>query len=206
MKKLLPALLLVFAFSASAQIKLETLEGVTVNSEKVFTLLPERCSVGLKSIPGVRGLRLGMSRREIPEAFVGCSYGDGLRCFYRHENIKDTETAKGIDAITIEIDPITNLVSEFTIIYDTEIRWNSVQEFTEAISSSIGVSADKWLKLSPVSKKPIGETMRHSCANYELETLMLDEIYPQFRMSKTASLIKFEQNQKQQEKKKSFKP
>jgi len=169
-----------------------------------INLLNETCPTGLGKIPFVRKLRLGMSRDAIPSStYPGCSFSDLSNCFYRVENIRDRDVAKGIDAIQIEIDTITGTVASITVIYDDSIRWNSVKEFADIISKSLQILPEKW---TPVKKLNKVEKLRYACANYEIEVSMADELRPQLVISKTTQLIKFQRNLIQQEKKKEFKP
>jgi len=114
------------------------------------------CSEKRANLPAVRGLKLDMTKSSVMKIYPSMQIVDKQGVQYgtvTKASIKDAETQKGIETITVVFAKDT--LASALVTYDENVSWVSSTEFTDYVGESLQLPVLAWKNAGGTDRKMV---------------------------------------------------
>jgi hypothetical protein len=143
-------------------------------SQTTKTVDNSKCTIKYKDFPLIRGVRLGMSKKQVlavypklelekPELNI---FNESAAGWLEKDSINNPEYRKNLSSIYFSF--YDDDLSAVSFHYDDSISWASAKEFTERITQSLKIPFESWKEGTP--KNGNIESYMLSCDSFALIT------------------------------------
>ena len=131
--------------------------GDNVSMKMIFALVlllfpalvfAQTCDLTLKDSPEIRGLKLGMTKKEVEKVFPSIDIKPVMNIFKESDlsKLEGFENLKTLDIFfnTSFSDKVEPKITNLLFVYKNDIEWNSINEFAQNLSDNLNLPFEFW--------------------------------------------------------------